>query len=87
MNKLLPDEFTRIRNLFQLLLAETIYSLMSAKENALQTTELNAEARKGIESKVLPFESLYMTMKYTKPCLSDKYLLGYVKNKVKRVKT
>ena len=48
MNKLLPDDFMRIRNLFQLLLAETIYSLMSAKENALKITELNNEARKGI---------------------------------------
>ena len=80
MNKLLPDDFMRIRNLFQLLLAETIYSLMSAKENALKITELNNEARKGIESLVLPFEDLYMTMKQTKQCLSDKYLLGYIKN-------
>ena len=32
MNKLLPEEFLNIRNLFQVLLAETIYSLMCVKE-------------------------------------------------------
>ena len=45
MNKLLPDEFLKIRNLFQQLLAETLYILICAKEKAItsQNVELNEE--------------------------------------------
>ena len=48
MNKLLPEEFLNIRNLFQVLLAETIYSLMSVKEQAEALKELSVEAKKSI---------------------------------------
>ena len=82
LNLLLPNEFLKTRNLLQLLLAEAIFSLVSAKENALAMADVDEEDKMRIQSQELPFEDLYMTMKHTKQCLKDKYLFGSIRSKV-----
>ena len=80
LEKLLPEEYGNVRNLLQIVLAETYYKLFETKEKALSESDLNADTRTQIKDVVCSYEKLYLTMQYTKKCLSDTYLTGAVKN-------
>ena len=45
LEKLLPEEFVDIRNLYQVLLAETFYAIYYAQEQAMSLDDLDKEAR------------------------------------------
>ena len=53
MNRLLPDEYLDVRNLFQILLIEALSPLESALKQA--KPYLNEKILKTVESEILPF--------------------------------
>ena len=60
VNRLLPEEILNVRNLFQLLLAQTFTVLKNARDKALADQELSPEPRKELEETILPFEKACM---------------------------
>ena len=85
LNKLVPDEFRDVRNLFQILLAETFAALKGARDEALKIEGLNSELVFAMESEALPFEPVSLTMQAAKRSLADTYLSGEIRTSVEKV--
>ena len=72
LNKLLPNEVTNIRNLFQFIFVQILVSLADVREKSVEL--LTEDTRRATDS--LPFWIISFQMKQIKASLDDIYLQG-----------
>ena len=86
LTKLLPDDLTHIRNALQMLLAETYTLLLEARNDKVKISGLSEEMKQEIDQVVLLYDPLGLSMSYVKTSVSDRFLTGHNRNKVRQTK-
>lgn len=84
LNKLVPENFLQIRNLFQLLLVDSFSVLVFSVEDVLEKeTQLGEDVVDSLRRAIKPIERVCLELRYVKECLKDTHLVGSVRNTVK----